>query len=601
MSLKHIYTSRDDFFKNCVSVARAPGSFFWTGEHSVMYGQPAIIQPINLHAWVGLEFNNLNRFEFEVATVEWKLFSIEREIRGSDMKLAEDRGWRQHNSIGNFLVGWKERNNFKKYFKVKIWCEIPPSVGLNSSGAISACLSLLLHMLENKLGIEEINETLQNWRKSEVIRLREDEVFDNVFRKAWLFDDCFHNFSSSGMGPFSSLINNREGQELLLYLTEEKGYGSKHSIMRSQVEYDSHLESLKGISFIGERIKVHQNFRRDIRLLIFYSGYLKATQEMLEKLDRWHKLSLGDIATKLSSMLPEKTFRDLLIADPLREFLSRKKVKTDPDRYPRRLFMQSLGMISWKMLGYILKGDIQSFLQTVHENHIFLDFYGVSSPELERLRTKIQNASDKVEAKLTGAGGGGDLVVFGDWKDTKELCDRIEGFRAKGKFEYGLHYDSETCGWLVNPIEIIRKPSPVREQKNIKVFLNGKQDYFSESDVNKYLAEKENFAVLLVLPQSKLWSSGNKEKLTPLVKKALIYLCKRFPEVCTYKDLSWNLWQIEMVEENEKSMKDRIQQLFDKNLFPMGKEGKTLRKFIKTVVGEGYKFKDFARTLVVFG
>jgi len=49
--------AREKFFNDCDYVVMAPGSFYWTGEYSVEFGHPAILQTINNHVYVGLKLN----------------------------------------------------------------------------------------------------------------------------------------------------------------------------------------------------------------------------------------------------------------------------------------------------------------------------------------------------------------------------------------------------------------------------------------------------------------------------------------------------------------------------------------------------------------
>lgn len=454
MTEEHI-PDKQSFFEGCQFVLKAPGSFFWTGEHSVMFGQPAIIQPINLYAWVGVEPVISPGFEMDVITAKLLTFSVKKRLELSDMEAITD--WREHKAVTTFLNEWKTKTGSKDFFRIKIWCEIPPSVGLNSSGAISACLALLLHALENKLGIEQINEIINDWRKKDVFQLKEDKTFNDVFRKAWLFDDYFHNFSSSGAGPFSSLVNSEEEKELLLYLTDEKGYGTKHPIKRAKLSYESHLGVLSRINFCGKRIGLPDKFRRSVSTLILYCGKPKATQEVLAELDKWHQMNLERARVQVVELLTKDSLEDLIIADPLKEFLHFEEPNIDAERYPRKVFLQGLGLVSWRMLFNILAGEVNSFLKTVGDNHRFLEFYGVFSDEMDELRRRVRNINEKVEVKLTGAGGGGDLVVFGDWKDMQQLRDDIGKMTKDGVFPYQIHYSSRDSGWLPVRMSVYRK------------------------------------------------------------------------------------------------------------------------------------------------
>ena len=56
--------ARSRFFSDCPLVVRAPGSFYWAGEHAVVYGQLAVQQPIPLYAYVGVAPNGAKTDRF---------------------------------------------------------------------------------------------------------------------------------------------------------------------------------------------------------------------------------------------------------------------------------------------------------------------------------------------------------------------------------------------------------------------------------------------------------------------------------------------------------------------------------------------------------
>jgi len=224
---------RRRFFDGCKFVVRVPGYFFWTGEHSVMFGQPTIIQQIPLCVYVGTEMNTSDRFQYEVRCISSEVSPLSKNLKSTDFEEITER-WKQGKEIIRLLEEWKEVTGFKSNFAVKIWSEIPPRVGLNSSGAMSVCFSLLLKLLEESFTIDETKVMLSSWREKEVEDLKRNDAFLDVFKRAWMFDDVFHDFSSSGAGPISSLLDTHDGGELILYFSEKKGYGSRHPLQRSR-------------------------------------------------------------------------------------------------------------------------------------------------------------------------------------------------------------------------------------------------------------------------------------------------------------------------------------------------------------------------------
>ena len=85
---------------------------------------------------------------------------------------------------------WKNQSKVD-FFKLKIWSEIPTKCGLNSSGALSACLSCLLYMLKNKIGYEEMQALSNKWKEITINELKNDNIFSAIFKNSWIIEDCF--------------------------------------------------------------------------------------------------------------------------------------------------------------------------------------------------------------------------------------------------------------------------------------------------------------------------------------------------------------------------------------------------------------------------
>ena len=68
----------------------------------------------------------------------------------------------------------------------------------------------------------------------------------------------------------------------------------------------------------------------------------------------------------------------------------------------------------------------------MNDNHELLNKIGVGHPELEKL-VEISIKSGAMGAKLTGGGGGGNMVALArNAKEQKEICESITeaGYRA---------------------------------------------------------------------------------------------------------------------------------------------------------------------------
>jgi mevalonate kinase len=476
-----MHQERNKFLSPYELLAKAPASFYWAGEHVVAYGQLAIIQTIPLYAWVGLEFGYFDSFEFDVRVVREDTnipTSLENRLR---VKKIRDK-WKNEKYVKRVLASWKEEANFDQFFKVRIWSEIPPQCGLNSSGAIGSALAALLYKLENNVEYKKIMEHLKAWRSKKVSELKKDDVFLDIFAKAWLFDDCFHRFSSSGMGPFSSMVGHSECEELLVCFTEAKGFNSDHKIKRTSVDYASLVQEIKAINFWATRVKLSENVKKAMQVSVIFSGTPKATGLVLEQQENWFRISVESFQQLLLSVLDEKELQDGSLAKPISDFIVEYHTKpTDAEHFPKTIFMQSLGLLSWVMLKAIMDGDLDHFFSIVRSIHDYHVFYNVFSGSLVACKEYIEkqiidhpgeDLRDKCASKLTGAGGGGDLTVFMKWNAAVKLENDINKKAEKGEEEYQIHYSTRLMGWEVEGLELLKPLERVKKESIYHTFVD---------------------------------------------------------------------------------------------------------------------------------
>lgn len=109
-------------------------------------------------------------------------------------------------------------------------------------------------------------------------------------------------------------------------------------------------------------------------------------------------------------------------ASTVAHFRSRLKEKEGHERLGRISELVDLGIDSLK------RNDLHSLGRLMTENHEHLDWFGVSSPSLNRI-VSIAKGSGALGAKLTGGGGGGCAIVLTDPEDENTLENiRKEGY-----------------------------------------------------------------------------------------------------------------------------------------------------------------------------
>lgn len=475
---KTLEEARKEFLKNNYElIARAPACYFWSGEYADMYGQLAIVHPIPLYSYVGIEQGNYNDFKLEFEDIRIESSIDFDRASGDEMELV--RRPQVAERMKKYLEFWKEQNN-QEYFRIRLWSEIPSRCGLDASGAAMASLAAIMQIIETAEDKrEKLITTINSWANKPIKELKEDGIFRAVFRKAWILDDCAHNFLSSGTGPFSSLVGSPNGN-LVLYFTEKKGFDTTYPVQRLSKTleelkpdyFQQFEEKIKAIDWWSTRFALKQDLKEWLRIAIVYSGIPEDTGKILAKLEKRYKTPIEELRASFLKSFPE--FRETAkLTRPISDFLKKhKKPLREAELYPKYLFSESLGLLSCILLNILERGNTDELFSHVMTINKCLDFFGVFPQELTESYSKVKGDFN-IGLKLAGYGGG-DFVVFGE-ADTMRSVEE----RCIGNKNY-VHFSTYRMGWEAEGLTII-KPSEKKtsfappEQDTLKIRFNAKE------------------------------------------------------------------------------------------------------------------------------
>ena len=372
-----------------------PGSMILSGEHSVVLGQPAVVLPIPLHVMVhataykrrkSIDVIASHAFpDPELSYAEISTFPgiPSPSARSGDSRFSEQilnivdlfkKKLRAH--AGNS----KEKCGYLVY--LTIWSQIPPSVGLGSSGALCVALAILLDRIlhyGDKSPIDNLDKrNLESVFKEKGSRLME------IFLNASEFESNIHG-ETSGVGPFASLA----GSDCFTPLWYDLGVELKDEVVFGRSKMSQHLNQRKR----GETCTLDLRCKR-------------GSNEATTYLSKY----LAVAAVYTNQKRPDLRLKQ---ADPSYwDKLTRKDCRID--------FVETTNKL-WRNLCHENKesqpeDDIQDVITCINLYGGFEEGY------LKMLRTRSEaTARDLMYhmrglglgVKYTGAGFGGDIVVVG--------------------------------------------------------------------------------------------------------------------------------------------------------------------------------------------
>jgi len=436
---------------NADLVYSAPACAFLSGEHSVVFGHPAIYLPLPMRLYIKLEASS----QIEGIIIEdFKCPNPREPINILSTELIDDYGRcsTDDQKKALMLLFWSIVKPFLKSelekigFRISVISSFPVAVGLNSSGALSACISKAL--IENFIDVESFKNYFELHDK------HEREV---AMLLAWSIENCFHGGRSSGAGATVS-FSGRLGMHPIVYSISKRSYlfhrhlEGWNPVIVSESEKDfKSLSKIKKIVFDpGENFIDLPNYPDPppYNVTILYSGAPSKTADVLKRNIRSPIKSSIERVKYVCQMFDQK-FEDKSFQRSLAvhryDIIEKIYLNTQLDNFDRseqisyaylELLSEGLGNISIGVFNSIVS-DWNSVPDFMNAYQALLCGIGVSDLKTEGLIGKLKYASiekqlqeDKLishlGAKITGAGKGGDIIVFSLYEadEHKEIVAR---------------------------------------------------------------------------------------------------------------------------------------------------------------------------------
>lgn len=476
--LSRIFTNPDEYINNDGSqfdeflatwaanadfVYSAPACAFISGEHSVVFGHPAIYLPLPLRLYIKVKASqNIQGIFID----EFKcLHPQKEEMTIINTELIQDYGScpieEQKKillSLFSSVVAPSLKSEFHDVgFRVSVLSQFPVAVGLASSGALSACIAKTL--VDNFIDTEKLkfNFDLNNHNNQQIAMLL-----------AWAIENCFHGGCSSGAGATVS-FNGRLGKHPIVYAISKRSYLShKHLDGWSSVNLSESEKGFRLLSKIkkfifdpGEYIESLPNYPEPppYNVTILYSGVPSRTEAVLKRDVRSYAKESAERVAHVCQMFDEQfqldeVQRSLVVHryEIIEKIYLNTEFKGDKSEQMSRayfeLLSEALGNISIAIFNSIVS-DWSAVTEFMNSYQSLLCGMGLSHPIIESLINRLKFISmeeqqrrnqleSRLGVKITGAGKGGDILVL-SLLEKNVHQDLINKIRQDG---YIIHFNS---------------------------------------------------------------------------------------------------------------------------------------------------------------
>lgn len=409
----------EDLFSKSSVVVSAPGCLWWTGEHGVLDGNFAILQKLPMRVYLGLEPTTSH----EVKIGSYLYFSPgDRKILPA---LLEE-------PLATKLITFlKEQPEIQKGGLIlHILTELPPSRGLNSSGALAVALSTALNIFWDKLSQKEVLD----WGLLPTEKLLKDPNFHKTLYQAWKFESIFHGDVTSGCTVLGPMV---AGDYPVIC------FPPPHDLTHKQEYWEKRYSHLDSKKISGVRLNEFFGFKSlpswSFDFGLIYSGDARSTsivmqtafgrrKELDEVLKNAKKFSFPE-PYKLPETHTWKSYMNALKVNSLEVLLSLREV------FEKGLSQKAM----------------RDFFQALNRNQGLLNMVTVHSAAIEsienHLRQIVYEFGDEfgIGTKISGGGLKGDVMFVTAYHGIREsIPDILQRIGENMKLDFFLDYAS----WL---------------------------------------------------------------------------------------------------------------------------------------------------------
>jgi len=394
-----------ELYDTCDLVCSAPMVVLLTGEHAGVDGSFMLAAPLPLRVYIGIIGRNVytpGRFPPMLSSFRYYdplTDTVEEQTHNPEYLGAEENV----RNIGSLLVeAVKEQHLRFLPAEIVLLSEAPPGRGANWSGAFSAAIALSLYLLQGENVPAQLDP--HNWRSTTQIPKRDQEI-EKLFRIA-LRIECASHSLASGYGPACSLIPALG--KLFLYKGfidprfATAGGDPRRNLSFSLCHWDTYQQQLA----TGKRYQPSDLYD----ILIVDSGRSKSTSDSIGRVRGMEEDNLAQDLINLLANDPNQSA----------DVLAKSASLSDQILRARRIGLTTLSVSSGlaiKTLRDCCGGieDPRATLRVVSSIDRVLQRLGLSFVELDALREDLGEKlqQQRLAVKLTGGGGGGDMVIWG--------------------------------------------------------------------------------------------------------------------------------------------------------------------------------------------